>query len=163
MDEAKRKGLEKLKESLILAAEDMDQAAAAADALRIDTSGDDAWTRALETAMAVCYMRPFTRGAWKLPDKYEPKVGSAGDLHRALKQLRKKVYAHSDKESGRRASMKTVATSAGIETISSGSSWWAFRVENLHAVQALCHYQRQRFLTDAEAIHVDLEEADADV
>ena len=34
MDKAKRKGLEKLKESLILAAEDMDQATAAAVALQ---------------------------------------------------------------------------------------------------------------------------------
>jgi hypothetical protein len=74
MDEAKRKGLEKLKESLILAAEDMDQATAAAVALRTDTSDDDAWTRALETAMAVSYMRPFTTGAWKLPGKYVPRA-----------------------------------------------------------------------------------------
>jgi hypothetical protein len=59
--------------------------------------------------------------------------------------------------------MKTVATSAGIETISYGSSWWAFRVENLHAVQALCHDQRQRFLKDAAAIHVELEAVDAGV
>jgi hypothetical protein len=31
-------------------------------------------------------------------------------------------------------------------------------VQELHAVQALCHDQRQRFLTDAAAIHVQLEE-----
>jgi hypothetical protein len=35
--------------------------------------------------------------------------------------------------------------------------------ENLHAVQALCHDQRQRFLKDAAAIHVELEAADAGV
>ncbi len=74
MDEAKRKGLERLKESLILAAEDMDQAHAAANTLRTDTSDDPAWRRALETAMAVCYMRPFTSGAWQLPSKYLPKA-----------------------------------------------------------------------------------------
>jgi hypothetical protein len=59
--------------------------------------------------------------------------------------------------------MKTVATSKGIETISYGSAWWAFPVGDLHAVQALCHDQKQRFLTDAATIHVELEEADADV
>jgi hypothetical protein len=59
--------------------------------------------------------------------------------------------------------MKTVATSAGVETISYGSSWWAFPDEDLPAVQALCYDQRQRFLTDAAAIHVEIEEADADV
>jgi len=73
MDEAKRRGLEKLQESLILAAEDMDQATAAATALRADTSKDAAWRRALETAIAVSYMRPFTDGAWRLPGKYVPK------------------------------------------------------------------------------------------
>jgi hypothetical protein len=74
MDAKKRKGLEKLRESLLLAAEDMAQAMAAATALRTDTSDDEAWRRALETAMAVSYMRPFTRGAWTLPSKYVPKT-----------------------------------------------------------------------------------------
>ena len=160
MEEAKRKGLEKLKESLILAAGDMDQANAAAAALRADTSDDDAWRRALETAIAVSYMRPFTKGAWKLPGKYVPKQSPAKQLHQALDDLRDKVYAHSDAASGRSASMKTVVTSEGISTISYGSARWAFPIEDLHAVQALCNDQRQRFLTDAAAIHVELEEAD---
>jgi hypothetical protein len=108
-------------------------------------------------------MRPFTRGAWRLPGKYAPKAKAENELHRRLEVLRKKVYAHSDKANGRTASMKTVATSKGIATISYGSAWWAFPVEDLPAVQALCHEQRQRFLTDAAAIHVQLEEADADV
>jgi hypothetical protein len=163
MDEAKRKGLEKLKESLMLAAEDMAQASAAAVALRADTSDDETWRRTLETAMAVCYMRPFTSGEWKLPGKYAPKAKAENQLHRRLDDLRNKVYAHSDEASSRRASMKTVATCAGIATISYGSAWWAFPVEDLPAVQALCHDQRQRFLTDAASIHVELEEADADV
>ena len=163
MDKVKRERLEKLKESLILAAEDMDQASAAAVALRTDTSDDDAWTRALETAMAVSYMRPFTKGAWRLPGKYVPRDRAQNELHRRLKDLRNRVYAHSDEASGRSASMKTRATSGDVVTISYGSAWWVFPVEDLAAVQALCHDHRQRFLTDASAIHVDLEEADADV
>jgi hypothetical protein len=158
MEDAKRRGLEKLKESLILAAKDMDQATAAA--LRTDTSTDEAWRRALETAMAAAYMRPFTTGAWKLPGKYAPKDRAAKELHRTLETLRNKVYAHLDKASGRSASMKTVKTSRGIATISYGSAWWAFPVQELHAVQALCYDQKERFLTDAAAIHVELEEAD---
>ena len=126
MEEAKRKGLEKLKESLILAAEDMDQAFAAAVALRTDTSGDETWTRALETAMAVSYMRPFTTGAWKLPAKYVPNARAENELHRRLDVLRDKVYAHSDQASGRSASMKTVMTSRGISTISYGSACGRF-------------------------------------
>jgi hypothetical protein len=162
MDAAKRKGLERLKKSLILAAEDMDQAAAAAEALRTDTSDEEPWTRALEAAMAVCYMRPFMSGAWTLPGKYAPTTRSENELHQRLKALRNKVYAHSD-AGARTASMKTVKTSKGIATISYGSAWWAFPDADLHAVQALCHDQRKRFLTEAAAIHVDLEEAGADV
>jgi len=79
-----------------------------------------------------------------------------------LEDLRNKVYAHSDEASGRSASMKTQATSEGVATISYGSAWWVFPVEDLPAVQALCHDQRERFLTAAAAIHVDLED-DADV
>jgi hypothetical protein len=158
MDAAKRRGLEKKKVSLILAAEDMDQALAAAVALRADTSTDQAWRRALETAMAVSYMRPFTEGAWQLPDKYAPKGESEKALHRDLKDLRNKVYAHSDAASGRSAWMTTRATSGDAVTIDYGSGWLAFRVENLPAVQALCADQRERFLTDAAAIHVELEE-----
>jgi hypothetical protein len=75
--------LEKLKESLILAAEDMDQAAAAAETLRTDTSDDEAWRRALEAAMALCYVRPFTSGAWTLPGKYAPKTRAENELHRS--------------------------------------------------------------------------------
>jgi hypothetical protein len=67
-----------------------------------------------------------------------------------------KVYAHSDEASGRSASMKTVVE---IATISYGSSWWAFPVEELHAVQVLWYDQKERFLTDAAAIHLELEEA----
>jgi hypothetical protein len=161
MDESKRKGLEKLKERLILAAEHMEQATAAAVALRTDTSGDDTWERVLATAMAVSYMRPFTTGAWKLPDKYVPKGGAEKELHQQLEYLRNKVYAHSDEASGRRASMKTIVTSEDIETISYGSAWWGFPVQDLHAFQALFHDQRKRFLTDAAAFHVELQEADS--
>jgi hypothetical protein len=158
MDDAKRAGLEKLIESLLLAAEDMDQATAAATRLREDTSNDAAWRRALETAMAVSYMRPFTTGAWKLPGKYVPKAAPEKDLHRDLKDLRNRVYAHSDEASGRSASMTTKATSGDIVTIEYRSAWLAFRVENLPAVLALFHEQRERFRTDAAAIHVELED-----
>jgi hypothetical protein len=87
MDQKKREGLERLKESLILAAEDMDQAIAATTALRTDTSGDEAWRRALEAAIAVCYMRPFTKGAWTLPHKYVPRKPPGKDVHSATRSM----------------------------------------------------------------------------
>jgi hypothetical protein len=162
VETAERGGREHTKESLILAAEDMDQALAAAVALRTDTSTDEAWRRALETAMAVSYMRPFTRGAWRLPDKWRPQGAAEKSLHQDLSDLRKKVYAHSDKESGRSAWMKIRKTKGDVVTVDYGSVWLAFRVEHLPAVQALCVDQRDRFLMEAAAIHVELE-ADATV
>jgi hypothetical protein len=158
MDQKKRDGLERLKESLILAAEDMDQAIAATAALRSDTSGNEGWRRALEAAIAVCYMRPFTKGAWRLPNKYVP-TAPAKDVHELLDTFRDKVYAHSDRVSGRSAWMKTVRTSGDVATISYGSSWWPLPASEVPAVQALCHDQRERFLTDAAAIQVELENA----
>jgi hypothetical protein len=150
-------------ESLILATEDMDQATEAAVALRTDTSDNAAWRRALETAMAVAYMRPFTRGAWRLPKKYLPASSTGRDLHKRLKQLRNRVYAHSDKASGRSASMTITATTGDIISIQYRSGWLAFPVADLSACQALFFDQRERFLTDAARIHVELEAETDDV
>jgi hypothetical protein len=97
MDKAKLKGLQRLKESLILAAEDMDQANAAAIGLRSGTSDDANFRWALETAIAVCYMRPFTYGVWKLPNRYLPKASPEAEIHKGPRQLRNKAYAHSDR------------------------------------------------------------------
>ena len=127
MDKAKRDGLEKLKEGLLLAAEDMEQAHRAATALREDTSTDEAWRRALETAMAVAYMRPFTKGGWTLPAKFRPTSQLGRDLHRDLKDLRNKVYAHSDLTSGRAGSIKTMGTSGDVVSMEYRMAWQGLR------------------------------------
>jgi hypothetical protein len=136
---------------------------AAATALREDTSADAAWRRSLETAIAVCYMRPFTKGAWTLPSKYMPESEPWRRLHERLRDLRNEVYAHSDTSSGRSASMTTKSTSGDLVTIEYRGGWQAFPVEDLPAVQALCYDQRERFRTEAATIHVELGEADEDV
>jgi hypothetical protein len=59
--------------------------------------------------------------------------------------------------------MKTVKTSDDIATINYGSGWWPLPGSELPAIQALCHDQRERFLTDAAEIQVELEEDDATV
>jgi hypothetical protein len=56
--------------------------------------------------------------------------------------------------------MTTRGTKGDIVTIGYHMGWLAFSVEYLPAVQALCHDQRERFLTDAAAIHVELAEAE---
>jgi len=72
--ESERNRLRKLQTVLILAARDiMDQATAAAAALQADKSTNEAYRRALETAMAVCYMRAFTKSSlMTLPAEYVP-------------------------------------------------------------------------------------------
>jgi hypothetical protein len=159
MEMAKRRGLETLQEKLLLAVEDMEQANAAATALRADRSDDEAWRRALETAMAVAYMRPFTSGAWKLPARYEPKAGNEGVLHTRLRKLRNEVYAHSDRRSGRSADMSASLRTGNDVLIRYRTGWEAFPVEDLPAVQELVNNQRERFLAGAAAIHVELAEA----
>ena len=98
MHGSERNRREKLKTVLPLAARDMEQAAAAARALYEDEREDEAFRRALETAMAVCYMRPFTRSTWlTLPQEYIAKRGSVDlGFHMALHDLRDQTHAHTD-------------------------------------------------------------------
>jgi hypothetical protein len=58
---SERNRLAKLQEALLLAGSDMDQATAAARALQSET--EYLLARALETAIAVCYMRAFTQSS----------------------------------------------------------------------------------------------------
>jgi hypothetical protein len=92
LDGAKRDGLKRKQQALLLSSYDMVQAAAAARALEGEADGDLA--RALETAMAVCYMRAFTKGAGRLPAKFIPRDAPDADFHKQLVELRHRVYAH---------------------------------------------------------------------
>jgi hypothetical protein len=60
MHESERNRLRKRQRALLLAASDMEQDKAAAQRLTIEEDG--LLARALETAIAVSYMRPFTGG-----------------------------------------------------------------------------------------------------
>ena len=159
MHESERNRLRKLKEVLILAGKDMDQAHAAATALRVDLSDDESFRRALETAMAVCYMRPFTRSSlMTLPNEYVPTTWPDADLHAGLKNLRNEVYAHTDKDSGRTASMKAMGKSGDTVTLEWREEWLAFPIEDIPAALSLFVRQQNRFLIDAVSIHVELNE-----
>lgn len=98
MHESERNRLAKEQRALLLASSDMEQAAAAARAL--ENEHDGTLARALETAMAVCYMRPFTKSDLAVPDEYVPTTGVDEAAHSHLKALRNKVYAHTDKYGG---------------------------------------------------------------
>jgi hypothetical protein len=56
--------------AVLLGASDMRQAAAAARALEHESDGDLA--RALETAMMVCFMRPFTKSDLQVRAEFFP-------------------------------------------------------------------------------------------
>jgi Recombinase len=83
--------------AVALAASDMRQAAAAAEALANEHQNVHVM-RALETAVVVCYWRPFASGnAVRLdPAEWTPRDAQEVAAHETLKALRDKVYAHTD-------------------------------------------------------------------
>jgi hypothetical protein len=83
--------------AVALAASDMRQAAAAAEALANEHQNVHLM-RALETAVVVSYWRPFASGnAVRLdPAEWTPQDPQEIAAHETLKALRDKVYAHTD-------------------------------------------------------------------
>jgi hypothetical protein len=103
--------LEQLETQLLayqLAADDMGQAIAAAIALREEEDNRNLML-ALECAIAVCYMRAFTKSTlMTMPRRFVPSVKRGYseqdvELHKWFAHRRDTAYAHTDKESGRKA------------------------------------------------------------
>jgi hypothetical protein len=106
----------KLQRVLLLAASDMEQTIAAANAL--DHEEDYQLARALETAMATCYARGFTTSTlMTLPREYRPTDPGDADLHKKLHDLRDNTYAHTDKESGRTTDSMTIVLDTASEIV----------------------------------------------
>jgi hypothetical protein len=116
MSENEMNALKNRLTALLLAASDMDQAATAARALR-EESEDHNLMRALETAIVVCYARAFTQSSlFRLSrTEYEPSDSRLADIHHTLYALRDSVYAHTDRESGRSASIRLVNEIGGTD------------------------------------------------
>jgi hypothetical protein len=134
----KKRGL-----SLLLAASDMEQAAAAAEAAEALAAKIEniPLIRALHTAVAVCYWRPFTSGS--LVIKLGPSEVPPGDLglHDELKRARDKFYAHTDAASERHA--LSLAPESYME------EWWEPLEDSLPAIVKLCREQAERFRAEA--------------
>ena len=84
---------------LRLAQADMEQTAAAAAFLAVNP-GQGALDRALETAVVICYSRPFAasnRVGALSRDEWAPTNVELRKLHYTLFDLRDSVYAHNDK------------------------------------------------------------------
>ncbi len=88
---------------LVMAEADMRMAAAAAGLLQ--ETEELYRSRALETAIVVCYMRPFTPSntVGALGRKWHPQDDVGRRLHRSLYSARKSTHAHTDLVSFRKA------------------------------------------------------------
>jgi len=86
--ESERNFSKKRLRALSLAASDMEQCQSATEALEGTTN--KALTQALETAIAVCYARPFTQSSLYRLDKTEfrPAESRLAELHDTLLKLR---------------------------------------------------------------------------
>jgi hypothetical protein len=151
VSESDRDRLTKRQIALLLAASDMEQAAAAAHALTDEE--DYRLARALETAIAVCYARAFTQSTLYRLDRaeYEPAASHLSQLHNDLYELRNKAYAHTDEESGRLAKivLEAPVELPGRVDFLSHETWGALNREVLPAALELFSTQRARFLEEA--------------
>lgn len=102
LNETERNRLTNEIRRLRLAESDMNQAAAAAQALRTEHLNGDL-CRALETAIAVCYARPYgsSNKVGVLGDEWLPEDPGDQALHGALLTRRDQVYAHTDRTDAR--------------------------------------------------------------
>jgi hypothetical protein len=135
-----------------LAADDMSQAIAAAMALRKEQD-DRNLMLALECAMAVCYMRAFTKSTlMTVPRKFVPAVSRGYseqhvELHEWFEERRDAAYAHTDKESGRAAAVFPLEDGSG------GAGWsleWVpFPRDLIDPAIELFQLQRDKFRAKA--------------
>jgi hypothetical protein len=165
MHESDRNRLLKRQRALLLAAADMDQAMAAAQALEAE-SHEVALMRALETAVVVCYARAFTTSSLVRLDAvaYAPTIERLTNLHDDLLKARDRVYAHTDKASGRSASIEVISATglgnlAGLPVgfgFEARESWLPFPREAIADAVSLFETQRERFRREAAELELRL-------
>jgi hypothetical protein len=124
-------------------AADMDQAAAAAEALLAERH-NGSLCRALETAIAVCYARPFSESnrIGSVGNRWIPKDSAERRLHRRLIELRDQVYAHTDETDARE--IIDVGALFGDES-AFAEQWRPVDRTVLPRIVALCGSQQERF------------------
>jgi len=140
--------------ALLFAAVDMRQAAAACNMLEEETS-DPHRARALETAIAVCYARAFTESTVRqLPARaFAPKKRSPErELHDVLMNLRQKVYAHTDLESGRSLAKLVIEVEGDATHVEHVERWHPLDSDLLNPIRELCNTQEERLRLEATRI-----------
>ena len=121
----KSKNIAKREQMLLFGATDMQRAVAAAEAIQREyesTTPVIPLIEALQTALVVCYWRPFSQKntAGHLTDR----DALDRDLHRDMKTLRDQVHAHIDVASGRTAGVTPVPISSDLTGFAFGESSW---------------------------------------
>jgi len=141
--------------ALLHAASDMEQTRAACDMLDEETE-DTHRARALETAIAVCYARGFTESTLRRlsANAFAPKKGTAQrQLHDVLLQLRQKVYAHTDLESGRSIRELTLEFEGDTAHVKHAESWHPLDRDLLDPIRELCREQGSKLRLEAVRFH----------
>lgn len=151
---AERAGLLMQQRALLLAASDMRQASAAARALEHES--DVELARALETAMMVCFMRPFTKSDLQIPAKFLP-TGPDLEHVESIKAHRDKVYAHTDAEAGRWAEAVSSTVEGEHVSMHFREGWNAINRAVVPDFVALCERLENDFQLNAAAIHMILD------
>jgi hypothetical protein len=163
--------------AVALAASDMRQAAAAAEALANEHQNVHVM-RALETAVVVCYWRPFASGnAVRLdPAEWTPRDAQEVAAHETLKALRDKVYAHTDSvikiggEKVRARDVERIEDLLGmLEEIDWNApdaplmfteGWVPLNREALPGIAAFAHVQETRLIKRQRVLEAQLREAE---
>jgi hypothetical protein len=92
---------------------------------------DGLLARALETAIAVSYMRPFTGdGPVDFLRSASQNTGPGSDVHATLEKLRHEVYAHTGKESGRYMFVQAATREGDVVTVEWRESWMPLFARN---------------------------------
>jgi len=155
VDESERNRLVRKRTALVLAVSDMRQAAAAARTLVTEDDRDMA--RVLETGMVVSYMRPFTgRPPGRLPEAYVPQAAAGAEYHAELKDLRDRLHAHTDEESGRVVSVLSAVREGDVVSVQWHEQGPAISPEELPGLIEHFERLRDRFGSEAPSIHVQL-------
>jgi hypothetical protein len=141
---------------LLLAAQDMNDCSAAAAEL-LTRIAPSSLARALETAIVVCYARPWGRSnrIGALEARWGPETPEDLALHEELIRLRDKVYAHTDDEIKAR-DIEDMSELLGTNHPVFAPGWHPIETEALPRIAALAEAQRARFLRGARELSVNL-------
>jgi hypothetical protein len=154
-----REAVERRLMMLLLGAADMDQAVEAAAILREHESADEnlQLVRALETALIVCYWRPFSQALWMghltKSDALDPEV------HAMVRGLRDQTHAHIDVSSQRWAGIDDLSK-IGFSGFGFAENWWGLGEEWAARIQAVAAKQRDAWREEALEIRSRLLQAD---